>query len=223
MDFLDDGDESDMSEEAMAEVSEPLFRSGQAFAYHSRIAEAFGEEMSPSDFDGDLIIPGLYLGSVSGALNKEALKQREINHILTVARDLVTFPSMEVVDKDHLVQAHAVMAIWDLGSESVLDTLEEALLFMDKSLEKGNLLVHCAAGVSRSASVVIAYLMTRKHMSFVHALAHVRHARSVVWPNEGFLEQLKMLDHCKGDIALAKRAFEERKHLHSFTVTNNSA
>ena len=53
------------------------------------------------------------------------------------------------------------------------------------------ILVHCAAGVSRSASFVIAYLMGKKNMSFDEAFEHTKERRKIIRPNSGFLEQLK--------------------------------
>ena len=55
-------------------------------------------------------------------------------------------------------------------------------------------LVHCDAGVSRSASLVIAFLMHSQQMTFVDALAHVQRCRPSVSPNRGFLRQLRRLD-----------------------------
>jgi len=54
----------------------------------------------------------------------------------------------------------------------------------------GRTLVHCAAGVSRSASVCIAYLMKHHHMSLKDAYNHVKTCRPVIRPNPGFFHQL---------------------------------
>lgn len=50
--------------------------------------------------------------------------------------------------------------------------------------------MHCAAGVSRSASFVIAYLMTRKDMFYPEAVKYVKDRRKVINPNSGFKRQL---------------------------------
>jgi protein-tyrosine phosphatase len=46
------------------------------------------------------------------------------------------------------------------------------------------------AGISRSASVVIAYLMQELEMSLFDALTHTRKRRSIIFPNPGFQRQL---------------------------------
>lgn len=47
-------------------------------------------------------------------------------------------------------------------------------------------------GKSRSATVVIAYLMNRFHLSVLDALARLREARPVCEPNSGFMHQLDL-------------------------------
>lgn len=54
----------------------------------------------------------------------------------------------------------------------------------------GAILVHCAAGVSRSSTVVCAYLMKSKQMSAKDAVLHVHKKRSCICPNSGFMGQL---------------------------------
>ena len=53
--------------------------------------------------------------------------------------------------------------------------------------------MHCMMGISRSATIVIAYLMLKKDMSIMDAVAMVRGKREV-FPNDGFLKQLCILD-----------------------------
>lgn len=57
----------------------------------------------------------------------------------------------------------------------------------------GKILVHCAMGRSRSATLVLAYLMIHKNMTLVDAIQQVAKNRCVL-PNRGFLKQLRELD-----------------------------
>ena len=66
--------------------------------------------------------------------------------------------------------------------------------FIEDALETGGIvLVHCSAGVSRSPTMVIAYLISKEKMRYKEALALLREKRYVL-PNEGFSEQLFLLE-----------------------------
>ncbi len=53
-----------------------------------------------------------------------------------------------------------------------------------------NILIHCAAGISRSASFTIAYFMRERKIGFQAALEYVRSKRKCIHPNSGFRAQL---------------------------------
>lgn len=53
----------------------------------------------------------------------------------------------------------------DTENENLLDYLEVCIDFIDRSRKEGSVLVHCFAGVSRSASVITAYLMKSENLS----------------------------------------------------------
>ena len=72
-------------------------------------------------------------------------------------------------------------------------------------LTLGKVLVHCVMGRSRSASLVLAYLMMEQGLSVVAAIEHVRQRRCIL-PNHGFLRQLRALD-----IALQEERLSEMK------------
>ena len=64
-------------------------------------------------------------------------------------------------------------------------------------LSAGRVLVHCAMGVSRSATVVLAFLMIYENMTLVEAIQTVQAHRDIC-PNSGFLRQLQVLDNRLG-------------------------
>ena len=61
------------------------------------------------------------------------------------------------------------------------------------SVFTGRILVHCAVGVSRSATLVLAYLMLYHRLTLVEAIKKVKDHRGII-PNRGFLRQLLALD-----------------------------
>lgn len=58
-------------------------------------------------------------------------------------------------------------------------------------LEGSKVLVHCKMGISRSASVVIAYAMKQYNWEFDQAIQHVKDKRNCIKPNKNFLTQLE--------------------------------
>lgn len=66
-------------------------------------------------------------------------------------------------------------------------------LFCIISVSTDKVLVHCAMGRSRSATLVLAYLMIYKNMTVVDAIEQVSRHRCIL-PNRGFLKQLRELD-----------------------------
>jgi hypothetical protein len=53
-------------------------------------------------------------------------------------------------------------------------------------------LVHCVKGMSRSGSIIIAYLMQERCLDYESALALARGSRSIIMPNSGFVDQLRI-------------------------------
>uniref|UniRef100_A0A0E0BNL1 protein-tyrosine-phosphatase n=1 Tax=Oryza glumipatula TaxID=40148 RepID=A0A0E0BNL1_9ORYZ len=82
----------------------------------------------------------------------------------------------------------------DTEEENLLDHLEPCLDFIDEGRKEGNVLVHCFAGVSRSATIIVAYLMRTEQKSLEEALESLKEVNESACPNDGFLEQLKLFE-----------------------------
>ncbi|EEF40202.1 Dual specificity protein phosphatase, putative [Ricinus communis] len=101
--------------------------------------------------------------------------------------------SLEYAGKD-LKLVRMAVPIRDMESEDLLDYLDVCLDFIDQSRKEGSVLVHCFAGVSRSAAIITAYLMRTEQLSQEDALESLRESCEFVCPNDGFLDQLKMFE-----------------------------
>lgn len=71
-------------------------------------------------------------------------------------------------------------------------------------MKDGVVLVHCNAGVSRAAAIVIGFLMTSEEISLASAFSLVKNARPSVCPNAGFMEQLRIYEEGKRNIKCDK-------------------
>jgi hypothetical protein len=130
------------------------------------------------------IIPHLYLGSIGSASNLKQLENCKITHILCCASGIKNF----FPDKFKYYNIN----ILDSEKEDIKKYFEESFKFIDDGIKKGgNVLVHCHAGVSRSSSILIAYIMKSQKIKVDKVLEILKSKREKVSPNPGFLQQLK--------------------------------
>lgn len=127
----------------------------------------------------DRIIDGLYLGDIQGASNMTLLKRNGVTHIMQVAAGFKPFFPGEF--------NYMVINVLDMPFENLIRHFKPAIDFIKQAIKGGGtVLVHCYAGISRSASVVIAYLMKEHGLPAMDAMTYVRKRRPIVFPNPGF-------------------------------------
>ena len=112
------------------------------------------EELDTSDqADIDMIVENLYLGSIKSAMNHDVLEVYEINAVMNVTEN-------DTRDRIPAKCDYLHIPLLDDTEQDLLPHIPQALSFITKNLsQQKNLLIHCQAGRSRSASIVLAYLM----------------------------------------------------------------
>jgi len=139
---------------------------------------------SASSTEPDKFEDRLYITDASGASNKQALKRLQITHVLSAVGFEPPFPQ----DFKYLV-----LHVDDADEEDMVSHFPSCVQFIREALNSGGaVVIHCAAGISRSSTVAICYLMTTKGINFEEALDIVKKGRSCVYPNWGFRRQLKL-------------------------------
>lgn len=137
------------------------------------------------------IIPGLFLGNLTAATDIEWLKETKINYILTA--DSCPLPRKIQELLPNLTIKY--IQVTDMPREDLLTHFEDSYEFIDHALQLNDkILIHCYFGVSRSATLVIAYLMKKYKRSFSDTFEEVKGKRRFVEPNAGFLAQLKLYE-----------------------------
>jgi dual specificity phosphatase 12 len=81
-----------------------------------------------------------------------------------------------------------VVELDDSPKANIAQHFDECIRFIDNAIKadkNNNVLVHCWAGISRSASIITSYLISTLCMSYCEALEHMRKARHWTDPNHG--------------------------------------
>ncbi|KZT19939.1 hypothetical protein NEOLEDRAFT_1141367 [Neolentinus lepideus HHB14362 ss-1] len=130
----------------------------------------------------DEVMPGLWVGDLSSALDAGTLREKSIGSVLSAMRGRVSI---------HPTFIRHQINLDDQEDADVLTYLVPAISFIQGELDKGRgVLIHCQAGLSRSATIAAAYLMYARNMDPAAALDLIRKVRPNIQPNVGFLQQL---------------------------------
>ncbi|XP_063164406.1 dual specificity protein phosphatase 16 [Candoia aspera] len=130
------------------------------------------------------ILPHLFLGCQRDVLNKELMQQNEIGYVLNASN---TCPKPDFIPESHFLR----VPVNDSFCEKIFPWLDKSVDFIERAkASNGCVLVHCLAGISRSATIAIAYIMKRMDMTLDEAYRFVKEKRPTISPNFNFLGQL---------------------------------
>lgn len=140
----------------------------------------------PDRMEANKIVNRIFLGTYeTSACVMEALKAAGITHIMTVGTGMLPmfknhfkYKMYNIQDADNVM----ISALFEETSDVISTWLAKR--------ESNVVMVHCWAGVSRSSTIIIAYLIRQHGMSFISAMETVRMARHWIFPNASFAKQL---------------------------------
>ena len=157
----------------------------------------------------------IYIGSGIQAKNWRIIRDLKITHIINASVE------HECVFKDEIKYLH--IKLEDNYTENIYKVFNKSIQFIDDAFEKyysdlakinnkenGNngggldnstsniqppvIMIHCNLGISRSSTVLIAYLMSRYKLCLFSAFKYVKDKRLQIAPNYSFLRQLKQFE-----------------------------
>ncbi|NXC39301.1 DS13B phosphatase, partial [Penelope pileata] len=142
----------------------------------------------------DEVWPNLYVGDLYVARDKAQLSQMGISHVVNAAAGRFHIDTGPKFYKDLPVDYYGIEAE-DNPNFDLSIYFYPVARYIRAALDspRGKVLVHCAMGISRSATLVLAFLMICEDMSLADAIQAVRSHRGIC-PNSGFLAQLRELD-----------------------------
>lgn len=129
------------------------------------------------------VVPGLFIGDIYAASDLELLTKLKISHIVNLSQrkpkfqDQFFYLNIDIADSERSnLKRYFNVTNW----------------LIQGAINGGNnVFVHCAAGISRSATIVLAYLLFKnKQWTPTRAYEFLRSKRPIVHPNEGFQTQL---------------------------------
>uniref|UniRef100_A0A6B2LLF1 Protein-tyrosine-phosphatase n=1 Tax=Arcella intermedia TaxID=1963864 RepID=A0A6B2LLF1_9EUKA len=121
----------------------------------------------------------------SACMDRDILQDNKITHILTVSDE---FPPAHPKHFDYMV-----VHISDEPRSNLIQVFHETTRFIEEGRKNGNVFIHCAAGISRSPTVTLAYLLLSKLAnSPEEAIELIKKSRYFVSPNSGFWKQIQI-------------------------------
>ena len=150
-----------------------------AVAPPSSPSPTFGKDGTPHQ-----ILDHLFLGCRKAASTPQKLRELGITRILNVTP---VASQVEILDSFMYKQ----IAVEDSHDVNMLQHLPEAFAFIeDARLRRERVLVHCHAGMSRSVTIILAYLMKYYDHSLESAYDFVKQRKDDIAPNFSFMGQL---------------------------------
>jgi len=147
----------------------------------------------------DEILPRLYLGDHEAA-EELSKSNTPVTHIISLLSRGVKRPRYNVRSGMVFMIDHRHIEIDDDEEEDIGRYLESTSRWIRKALKMNQatrVLIHCFAGVSRSATIVIHFLMRERNISYIEALEFMIGKRSVD-PNDGFRWALRLRSKTDG-------------------------
>jgi atypical dual specificity phosphatase len=135
------------------------------------------------------IIPRLYISDLSFAENAACLSTYGITHIVSAISSSVLIPPESVL---HPQPRHLQVRVEDFPFAELAAHLPITTAWIREALRNpdARVLVHCAEGISRSVSVVAAFLIAQYGWSPAQAVQYIKSKRRAADPNFGFVQQL---------------------------------
>ena len=185
--FLCEVSSADSSAAAVSGATEQLAASSLSPA--PRVIGRPMQEYWPSE----IIESRLWLGNQHNAESLNRLRELGITHVLNCAGEMLNYWDGQTMEMEGAALTYLKLNIQDTTGTSIMPLFDQVWNFLSGALADSHnrVLVHCAFGQSRSASMVISYVMKQFRWPFDASFEFVMRRKEDIKPNSAFVEQLK--------------------------------
>lgn len=131
------------------------------------------------------ILDNLYLGNVFHTILPKSVEKYKFDYIFNIG--------VHINQQDFIIETPShFIDIQDRCDSDILEHLEDLTTRIHLKLhDSKKVYVHCYVGMSRSSTVIAAYLIKYHNMTVLEAVEDLKRLRPIVQPNAGFMQQLE--------------------------------
>ena len=137
--------------------------------------------------DAHEIIPGVWLGNKRAALNDKWLIEKNVSVVFNATKDV---PFSTKAKKQYRIPVDDNLKAEEIRNMTLWS--HEIIYNLLKEMNTGaTVLVHCAAGMQRSAAIVAMFLIVKRGYSWNQAITYIQNIRSIAFrPSANFEESI---------------------------------
>eukprot|EP01017_Pseudomicrothorax_dubius_P050847 TRINITY_DN9686_c0_g1_i6.p1 TRINITY_DN9686_c0_g1~~TRINITY_DN9686_c0_g1_i6.p1 ORF type:complete len:249 (+),score=15.71 TRINITY_DN9686_c0_g1_i6:347-1093(+) len=149
-----------------------------------------GNKAMSTAYPNEVLEEKLYIGHADHSRDRLVIETLRITHIVNATRDVDNY-----FEKEGKIK-YLRVDVDDFDDSRIEHTFDDVYEFLETAFEitESAVLIHCKIGKSRSATLVIMYLMRKFRWTFQVAMDYVKEKREFVNPNPGFVSQLESFE-----------------------------
>ena len=162
------------------------------FYYYGKLRHIYHYYISYNEFSADKVIDNIYIGNVYDAHNIDKLNELNIKNVISAVTgfdniydDSFNHLSLDLIDNNN----QNIIHFFEITYHYLDNIISKNISSMSEH-NKNKVLIHCICGVSRSVTILLAYIIKKYNYTPKYALEIVKKHRNIANPNSNFMKQL---------------------------------
>lgn len=162
------------------------------FYYYGRLRHMYHYYISYNEFSANNVIDNIYIGNVYDAHNTDELNTHNIKNVISAVTgfdgiydDSFNHLSLNLIDNEN----QNIIHYFEITNHYI-DNIVSKNISSSSEEKKQKILIHCICGVSRSVTILLAYIIKKYNYTPQYALKIVQKKRKIANPNSNFMKQL---------------------------------